>query len=113
MTMMKKNHAGQSTVEYAVLAAVVVGALLAMQIYIKRGSMGKLRAAADQMGEQFTPLNTTSTFVTSSTVTKVDTVSPTGVSTSTLSAPDTQTRTGSETVGQPLSGEQLFGAAAE
>ena len=104
-----KKNAGQSTVEYAVLAAVVVGALLAMQVYIKRGSMGKLRAAADQMGEQFTPLQTTSTFTTNSSVTKVDSVSPSGISTSTLNGPETQTRAGSESVGQALNDEQLFG----
>ncbi len=111
--MMRKRIVGQSTVEYAVLAAVVVGALLAMQIYIKRGSMGKLRAAADQMGEQFTPLNTTSTFATTSTVAKTDTVSPNGISTSTLNGPESQTRTGSESVGQPLDSERLFGTTTQ
>ena len=46
---------GQSTVEYAVLIAVVVGALIAMQIYMKRGVQGKLRSATDDIGEQFSP----------------------------------------------------------
>jgi len=111
--MRQKKNAGQSTMEYAVLAAVVVGALLAMQIYIKRGAMGKLRAAADQMGEQFTPLNTTSTFTTTSTVAKADTVSPNGTSTSTLNGPETQSRTGSESVGQTLDSERLFGTTTQ
>lgn len=47
-----KNKA-QSTLEYAVIIAVVVGALLSMQIYMKRGVQGKLRESTDQIGEQF------------------------------------------------------------
>ena len=46
---------GQSTVEYAVLVAVVVGALIAMQIYMKRGVQDKLRSATDDIGGQFSP----------------------------------------------------------
>ena len=53
MRMTKK--AGQSTLEYAVVIAVVVAALLAMQIYMKRGAQGKLRQATDDIGEQFSP----------------------------------------------------------
>ena len=49
---MWKNRKAQSTVEYAVLIAVVAGALLAMQIYMKRGAMGKLRSSTDQIGDQ-------------------------------------------------------------
>lgn len=49
------NQRGQSTVEYAVVIAVIIAALLAMQIYMKRGTMGKLRDASDQIGEQFDP----------------------------------------------------------
>ncbi|MBI3319017.1 MAG: hypothetical protein HYZ89_00290 [Candidatus Omnitrophica bacterium] len=46
---------GQATLEYAVVIAVAVAALLAMQIYMKRGVQGKLREATDQVGEQFSP----------------------------------------------------------
>ena len=49
------NRRGQSTVEYAVLIAVIIGALIAMQIYMKRGTMGKLRESTDQIGDQFEP----------------------------------------------------------
>ena len=49
------THRGQSTVEYAVVITVIIAALLAMQIYIKRGAMGKLKDATDQIGEQFSP----------------------------------------------------------
>jgi len=50
---MLKRRKGQSTLEYAVIIAVVVGALLAMQIYMKRGVQGRLRGAADDIGKQF------------------------------------------------------------
>lgn len=40
---------GQSATEYAVLLAVVAAALLAMQVYIKRGIQGRMRDLADQI----------------------------------------------------------------
>jgi len=52
---MRKRTRGQSTLEYAVIIAVVVGGLMAMQYYIKRGYAGRLRASSDEMGEQFDP----------------------------------------------------------
>jgi len=48
---MRHRQRGQSTLEYAVLASVVVAALLFMQIYVKRGAMGKLRSATDRIME--------------------------------------------------------------
>ena len=50
---------GQGTLEYAVVLAAVSAALLAMQIYAKRGISGELRRAADSTGEQYDPRNTT------------------------------------------------------
>ena len=50
---MRKNNIAQSTLEYAVIIAVVVAALLALQIYLKRGVQGKLRQSTDNIGEQF------------------------------------------------------------
>jgi Flp pilus assembly pilin Flp len=49
---------GQSTLEYAVLIVVIIGALLAMQAYIKKGVQGRLKSAADDIGDQFSPGNT-------------------------------------------------------
>ena len=60
--MMGTQRRGQSTIEYAVVASVVVGALLWMQIYMKRGVMGKMQTATDQIGEQFTPLSYTAKY---------------------------------------------------
>jgi uncharacterized protein (UPF0333 family) len=55
---------GQSTLEYAVLIVVIIAALIAMQVYLKRGIQGRVRESSDQIGEQFSPGYTTSNRVT-------------------------------------------------
>lgn len=40
---------GQSTAEYAVLVALVAAAIIAMQVYLKRGLQGRIRDLADQI----------------------------------------------------------------
>jgi uncharacterized protein (UPF0333 family) len=59
---------GQSTLEYAVLIVVIIGALLTIQTYIKRGVQGRLKSAADDIGDQYSDGNTNSikTTITSS-----------------------------------------------
>ena len=52
-----KNKRAQSTLEYALLISVVIAALIAIQVYMKRGVMGKLKESTDQVGEQWTPEN--------------------------------------------------------
>jgi Flp pilus assembly pilin Flp len=49
---------GQSTLEYAVLTVVIIGALLTVQSYMKRGVQGRLKSASDDIGDQFDPDNT-------------------------------------------------------
>jgi Flp pilus assembly pilin Flp len=56
------NKKAQSTLEYAVVLAVVAGALLAMQIYVKRGIQGRLRSSTDTVGEQYSAGRTTAKF---------------------------------------------------
>ena len=53
-----REAAGQTTVEVAVLIAVVIAALITMQIYLKRGMQGRLRSAADSIGDPYDPRNT-------------------------------------------------------
>ena len=50
-----RNKKAQSTLEYAVLVIIVIGALLSIQVYIKRGVQGRLRSATDDIGDQFEP----------------------------------------------------------
>ena len=58
--MLKRK--GQSTLEYAIVVAIIVAGLLAMQFYVKRGWEGKLKTAADDMGEQFEPARFTANY---------------------------------------------------
>ncbi|RJO65040.1 MAG: hypothetical protein C4540_02265 [Candidatus Omnitrophota bacterium] len=65
--MRKRAYArGQSTTEYAVLAALIASALIAMNVYVKRSIQGKLRDLADQIApeeEHYHPRFTNSTYV--------------------------------------------------
>ena len=40
------------------LIIIVIGALLSIQVYIKRGIQGRLRSAADDIGDQYAVGNT-------------------------------------------------------
>ena len=53
-----RKKKGQSTLEYAILIIIIIGALLSIQVYIKRGVQGRLKQAADDIGDQFSPGNT-------------------------------------------------------
>jgi uncharacterized protein (UPF0333 family) len=53
-----KRKKGQSTLEYAILIVIIIGALLSIQVYIKRGIQGRMRSATDDIGDQFSPGNT-------------------------------------------------------
>ncbi len=66
--LIKKRQKGQSTLEYAILIIIIIGALLSIQVYIKRGVQGRLKSATDDIGDQFSPGNTnvTKTMITSS-----------------------------------------------
>ena len=54
----KMKKKGQSTLEYAILMIIIIGALLAIQQYIKRAYQGRLKSASDDIGDQFSPGNT-------------------------------------------------------
>jgi len=54
----RKGKKGQSTLEYAILIIIIIGALLSIQVYIKRGVQGRFKQAADDIGDQFSPGNT-------------------------------------------------------
>jgi len=50
---MKKR--GQSTLEYALIVAVVVVALIAIVSYMGRSMKGRLKSSSDEIGRQFDP----------------------------------------------------------
>ncbi|MFH0854905.1 MAG: hypothetical protein V1869_00075 [Candidatus Omnitrophota bacterium] len=45
--MFKLTRKGQSTAEYAIVIGLVVAAVVAMQVYVKRGLQGKIKDAVD------------------------------------------------------------------
>jgi len=47
MMALMKNSRGQITSEYAILVVLIIGALVAMQVYLKRGIQARLKDAAD------------------------------------------------------------------
>ena len=61
-----KKTKGQSTMEYAILIIIIIGALLSIQVYIKRGIQGRLKSATDDIGEQFSTGNTNARLTTRS-----------------------------------------------
>lgn len=71
MVRILKNR-GQSTLEYAVVIAVIIGALLATQVYFKRGIQGRFKQSADDIGEQFAPGSGHYTTKSNSTVTSTE-----------------------------------------
>ena len=48
-----RKKKAQSTLEYAVLIIIVIGALLSIQVYLKRGIQGRMRSASDDIGSQY------------------------------------------------------------
>ncbi len=49
MLRLLKNRKAQSTMEYALLIAVIIGVVSAMQIYMRRSMQAKMKAGADNM----------------------------------------------------------------
>ena len=54
----KKGKKGQSTLEYAILVIIIIGALLSIQVYVKRAAQGGIKKSADDIGDQYSPGNT-------------------------------------------------------
>ena len=95
--MLKRK--GQSTLEYALIIAVVVGGLLLMQHYVKRGYAGRLKSASDDMGEQFDPAAYSANFTINQTSNVEQTVQD-RVSTTNHLSPQTSNRSGNEYLNQ-------------
>jgi hypothetical protein len=53
--MLRRHKRGQTVLEYIVLIIIVLGALLAISNYFKRGLQGRWKAAMDDMGDQYDP----------------------------------------------------------
>ncbi|MBU0547988.1 MAG: hypothetical protein KJ710_01085 [Candidatus Omnitrophica bacterium] len=95
--MFMRKIRGQSTLEYVILVGFVVAALIAMGIYMKRGYEGRIKESTDQIGQQYSAGNTTSSYTTISNVAQSETVSSGGVTLTTITQ-NQQDKTGSESV---------------
>ncbi len=52
----KLNKMAQSTAEFAIVISIVIGAIVAMQIYVKRALQARVRDASDGLGSgQYEP----------------------------------------------------------
>jgi len=56
-----KLRKGQSTLEYVILIIIIMGALMSIQVYIKRGLQGRMKQATDDIGDQYSVGNTSIT----------------------------------------------------
>lgn len=54
----KLHKRGQYALEYALIIAVSVVALISIQAYLKRGIQGKIKESADTLGEEYSYNNT-------------------------------------------------------
>jgi hypothetical protein len=53
--MFFKNKKGQSTLEYALFIAAIIGAFIVMQHYVQMAMHGKLKESADDLSTGFDP----------------------------------------------------------
>ena len=105
------SRKGQSTLEYAILIAVVVAAAIGMQVYVKRGFQGRLKQSADSIGDQYAPGKTTSNYKRTLDATRTEDVFQEGQTSSTkIDEIAIQTEVGGahETVQETFSGATLF-----
>jgi Flp pilus assembly pilin Flp len=49
------NRKGQSIIEYTVIIVIILGVMIAMKDYVKRGVQGRWKSAADGLGDQYDP----------------------------------------------------------
>lgn len=57
-----RSRSGQSMAEYAIVLTVVIGAIIAMQLYVKRGLQGKVKDVTDDVGLGLSTTKSTSQY---------------------------------------------------
>ena len=103
--MLKRK--GQSTVEYALIIAVVVAGLLLMQHYVRRGYAGRLKQASDDMGEQYDPTAYSGNFFVNQ-HSRTNQIVESGVSSTNHVEDQVSSRTGNEDVAAWGAAENLY-----
>lgn len=57
---MRQRQHGQTTLEYAITAAILISAFITIQVYIKRGFMGNYHELSQSIGDVYAPGRTVS-----------------------------------------------------
>jgi len=72
------NRKGQTILEYTVIVIVILGVLITMKDYIKRGVQGRWKSAADQLGDPYDPqyVNSNINYSTQGNAVSIVTVTP-------------------------------------
>lgn len=105
LRIMKK---GQSTAEYAIVIGLVIAAVVAMQVYVKRGLQAKVKDAVDYKSagdsvtgttSQYEPYYSSSAMTSTRTASEKAEVTTGGGATRTIVGEDVSTRTGTQTIG--------------
>lgn len=76
--MRLKGMRGQGMLEIVVMFAVVIAAILGMQVFLKRAVEGRLKSSADAVGTQWDAKTGTYRVSVTSTSHRLDTVGPSG-----------------------------------
>ena len=92
MKRSRNRSKAQSTLEYVVLIAVVVGAILGVQQYVRRAVEGRGKQSADQIGEQWSSGDSAYNLRVTAGGNRIDAVNASGFSSSNLVG-ETQIRT--------------------
>ncbi|MDO8489125.1 MAG: hypothetical protein Q7S42_03330 [Candidatus Omnitrophota bacterium] len=102
-----RSKKGQSTAEYAIVIGLVIAAVVAMQVYVKRGIQGKMKDATDyrdtndniSTGNQFEPqYATTEKMVSKREGTEVAETTKGGGVTRSITGNDVSSRTGTSKI---------------
>lgn len=105
--MFKLTRKGQSTAEYAIVIGLVIAAIVAMQIYVKRALQGKVKDAVDYKepgdtitgtSKQYEPYYSESAMTSSRVASEQAKVTEGGAVERTIVGEDISTRTGTQTV---------------
>ena len=70
---MRKNK-GQTILEFTVIMIIILGVLITMKDYIKRGFQGRWKSATDDLGDQYDPQHVNSNILSQTLVNSVSTV---------------------------------------
>jgi len=58
-----RNHRGQTILEYTVILIIILGVVITMKDYIKRGIQGRWKSASDDFGDQYDPQTVNSSII--------------------------------------------------